>query len=292
MNATKLRTYCKYFLALLLVFVGCGGLSDLKKYMGMIGQFQIISIVTEPPEVRPGDTVTLKATVVNPETWGTTGDQVAFSWMFLNLDTSVEMPGGVTFNVNKFSLSDYLRILALCPQTAGCDLQLGDTNPWTVTVPGQVPGEGESFLYNIFLVAADSAATIQALVQGQETTGKYALGIKSIKVSLDTQINHNPVIEEVFCDPASLDLSTGTFPASPGESYTLHAQVSDVDMGDILVYRWLILAGRLDSSNEEEVKWKAPNEPGRYPIYLVIRDEQIDFKGGQAVAEILVEVGN
>ena len=276
----------------LLILSACGGISDLKKYLGMIGQFQIISIITEPPEVRPGETVTLRATAVNPETWGTADDQIVYSWVFLNLDANGEMPGGVTFNINKFTLSDYLKILSCCPQTAGCELQLGEVNPWTVTVPAQFPGEGESISYNVFLAAADSTATLSALVQGQETTGKYALGVKSIKVSQVTQYNHNPIIQEIFCDSATRDVSTGRFQASPGETCTLHAQVTDLDMGDMMVYRWLILAGRLDSSNQEEVQWKAPDQPGLYPIYLVVRDEQIDFKGGQAEGEIQVEVGN
>ena len=284
----------------LLILASCGGISDLKKYLGMIGQFQIISIITEPPETLPGETVTLQAAAVNPETWGTANDQIVYSWVFLNLDTNGEMPGGVTFNINKFSLSDYLKILSSCPQTPGCELQLGETNPWSVTVPAQVPGEGQAFIYNVFLVAADSAATISALIQGQETTGKYALGVKTIKVSQATQRNHNPVIQEVFCDPATLEVSTGRFRASPGETYTLHAQVTDVDMGDLIVYRWLILGfppapaptGRLDSSNQEEVQWKAPDQPGLYPIFLVVRDKQIDFLGGQAEREIQVEVGN
>ncbi|MCX5860348.1 MAG: hypothetical protein NT056_10765 [Proteobacteria bacterium] len=280
----------------ILVAVSCGGISDLKKYLGMIGQFQIISIVTEPPEARPGGTVTLSATAVNPETWGTADDQVVYSWVFLNLDTNGEMPGGVTFNINKFTIKDFTRILTLCPETPGCDLQTGAVNPWTVTVPASVPGEGLAFIYNVFLVAADSAATLDAALdsikQGKEPVGKYALGVKSIKVSEDTQVNRNPVIQEVFCDPATRDVSTGRFPVSPGESYTLHAQVTDQDQGDLMVYRWLILAGRLDSSNQEEVKWKAPDQPGLYPIFLVIRDEQIDFLGGQAEREIQVQVGN
>ncbi|MDD5224906.1 MAG: hypothetical protein PHE84_13050 [bacterium] len=278
---------------LLLVFVvSCGGISDLKKYLGMIGQFQIVSVMTAPPEVRPGETVTLSAVAVNPKTWGTADDQIVYSWVFLNLDTNGEMPGGITYNINKFTLSDYLKILSLCPQTPGCELQMGETNPWTVTVPAQVPGEGESLSYNVFLVAADSAATLSALIQGQKTTGKYALGIKSIKVSQATQYNHNPIIQEVFCDPATQDVSTGRFQASPGETYTLHARVTDLDAGDLIVYRWLILAGRLDSSNQEEVKWTAPDDPDLYPIFLVVRDKQIDFLGGQAEREIQVEVSN
>ena len=286
----RLVHWCAGALVLILIVVACGGISDLKKYLGRIGQFQVISIITEPPEVLPGETVTLRAAAVNPETWGTANDQIVYSWVFLNLDTNGEMPGGITFNINKFTLSDYLKIFSLCPQTPGCELQLGDTNPWTVTVPAQFPGEGQAFVYNIFLVVADSAVTIQALIQGQETTGKYALGVKTIKVSQATQHNHNPVIQQVFCDPATLEVSTGRFRASPGETYTLHAQVTDVDMGDLMVYRWLILAGRLDSSNQEEVQWKAPDLPGLYPIFLVVRDKQIDFLGGQAEREIQVEV--
>lgn len=274
----------------LLILTSCGGINDLKKYLGMIGQFQIVSIVTEPPEARPGGTVTLSATAVNPETWGTADDQVVYSWVFLNLDTNGEMPGGITFNINKFTLSDYLKIITLCPQTPGCDLQTGAVNPWTVTVPASVPGEGLAFLYNVFLVAADSAATISSLLQGEETTGRYALGVKSIKVSRATQYNRNPIIQRVFCDPATQDVATGRFLASPGVTYTLHAQVTDLDMGDLMIYRWLILAGRLDASNKEQVEWTAPDEPGRYPIFLVVRDKQIDFLGGQAEAEIQVEV--
>ena len=274
----------------LLIFASCGGINDLKKYMGMIGQFQIISIVTEPPETRPGNTVTLRATAVNPETWGTAEDRIVYSWVFLNLDTTSEMPGGITFNINKFTFSDLTKILAQCPETPGCGLEVGEGNPWTVTLPDRVLEAGDSFSYNVFLVAADSAATVSALIQGQETSGKYALAVKTVKVSEVTQYNHNPVIQEFFCDPATRDVSSGRFQASPGETYTLHAQVTDLDMGDLVVYRWLILAGRLDDSNDEQVEWKAPEEPGLYPIFLVVRDKQIDFKGGQAVAEILVEV--
>jgi hypothetical protein len=284
------RTLVTGLAIFILVVVSCGGIDDLKKYLGMIGQFQIISIVTEPPEARPGETVTLRADAVNPKTWGTANDQIVYSWVFLNLDTNGEMPGGITYNVNKFTLSDYLKILTLCPQTAGCDLRTGAVNPWTVTVPASVPGEGLAFIYNVFLVAADSAATISSLLQGEETTGRYALGVKTIKVSEDTQVNRNPVIQEVFCDPATRDVSTGRFPVSPGESYTLHARVTDQDQGDLMVYRWLILHGRLDSSNQEQVEWTAPDQPGLYPIFLVVRDESIYFKGGQAEAEIQVEV--
>ena len=296
----------------LLIFASCGGISDLKKYLGMIGQFQIISIITEPPETLPGQTVTLRAAAVNPETWGTANDQIVYYWVFLNLDTNAEMPGGVTFNINKFSISDFQNLFLQCPQTPACDfnstkccMQVGEGNSWDVTVPDRVPETGTALYYNIYLVAADSAATLSALTQGQETAGKYAFGVKSIKVSEATQYNHNPVIQEIFCDPATLDVSNGRFRASPGETYTLHAQVADVDMGDLIVYRWLILGfppahaptGQLDSSNQAEVQWKAPDGPGIYPIFLVVRDEGMitgatDFLGGQAEREIQVEVGN
>ncbi|MDD5224977.1 MAG: hypothetical protein PHE84_13410 [bacterium] len=277
---------------LLPVFIAACGV-DVRDTLGKIRRVQTISIVADPPEASPGSSVEIKATVVDPETWRQGSDQMVYYWVALYPDALT----AINFNLNlsDFKLSDLLNLLAQCPQPQECGIFISQGNPCTITIPDHKIPEEESVPYSVFLLAADSAATLAAVIQGQDMTGKYDLAAKSVKVSEKTGVNHNPYIQEISAPPAIQDASMVNFHAGPGEKVTLTAKALDQDEGDTVAYRWWILKGRLEKDNLPEVEWTTPKEPGLYPVYLVARDEvgekpKEEPKGGQAVVELTFEI--
>ncbi|MCX5866679.1 MAG: hypothetical protein NT009_04220 [Proteobacteria bacterium] len=271
----------------LLVLMACG--ADIRDTLGKIRRVQIISIVADPPEAGPGNSVTFQATAVDPETWGTGNDQMVYYWVFFYLDPSAAID--LNIDLNNFNLSDLVGFLAQCPETPGCEIMIGEGNPWTIQLPDRKPPEGKFIPYSVFLLAADSAATLAAVIQGQDVPGKYDLAAKSVKASENPTVNHNPIIQTISAPPAVPEGTPGRFRAKPEEKVTLIAQAIDPDEVDLLSYRWWILKGRLEDDNLDQVQWTTPKDPGFYPVYLVVRDKvEKEPKGGQTVAEIQVEV--
>jgi len=272
----------------LLILTACG--ADIRDTLGKIRRVQIISIVADPPETSPGSSVCFQATTVDPESWGTGNDQMVYYWVFFYLDPSAAI--NLNIDLNNFNLSDLVGFLAQCPETPGCEIMIGEGNPWTIQLPDRKPPEGKFIPYSVFLLAADSAATLASVIQGQEVTGKYDLAAKSVKVSERTTVNHNPIIQMISVSPAT-EVSPGRFRVGPGEMTTLATQAIDPDEGDTLSlsYRWWILQGRLEDDNLEQVEWKTPTEPGLYPVFLVVRDKvEEEPKGGQTAAGVQIEV--
>jgi hypothetical protein len=260
---------------------------DINENLGKIRRVQIISIVADPPETTPGSEVTLTAAAVDPENWGTGEDQMVYSWVFFYLDP--DDPLDLTVDPMSLNLSDLVDFLAICPQTSGCELELGAGNPWTFTLPDRSPEAVTA--YSVFLMVADSVSTLARLMQGEEVTGKFDLAVKGIKVSEGEELNHNPVIDAVTASPAEYNEFTAGFRVDPEEKILLTARAFDLDVGDELAYRWWILSGRLEDDNLEQVEWKSPEQPGRYPVFLVVRDKVNNEPiGGQAAAEITIEV--
>lgn len=271
----------------LLILIACG--VDIRDTLGKIRRVQIISIVADPPETSPGSSATFQATVVDPETWGTGNDQMVYYWVSFYPDALTAV--NLNIDLNNFNLSALVGFLAQCPETPGCEIVIGEGNPWTIQLPYRTLLEGQSIPYSVFLLAADSAATLASVIQGQDVTGKYDLAAKSVKVSENPTVNHNPIIQTISAPPAVPEGTPGRFRAQPEEKVTLIAQAIDPDEGDVLSYRWWILKGRLEDDNLDQVQWTTPKEPGLYPVYLVVRDKvEKEPKGGQTVAEIQVEV--
>jgi len=289
---TFFKSFCFLFAVCgLLVLTACG--ADIRDTLGKIRRTQVISIVADPPEASPGSQVTFQATVVNPETWGTGNDQMVYYWVFFYLDPSAAI--NLNVDLNNFNLSNLVEFLAQCPETPGCEIMIGEGNPWTIQLPDRKPEEGKFISYRVFLLAADSAATLAAVIQGQDMTGKYDLAAKSVKVSEKTELNHNPAIQTISAPPAIQDASMVNFQVGPGEKVVLTGKAFDPDEGDTIFYRWWILKGRLEDDNLDQVQWTTPKEPGLYPVYLVVRDEvgekpKEEPKGGQTVVELIFEV--
>ena len=265
----------------------CG--TDLNKNLGKIRRVQTVSIVASPPEIGPGGTVTVTATSVNPDNWETAQDEIVYYWVFFHLDPDASLD--VSLDVMSLSLTELTEVLEDCPDIDGCEFEIRPGNPFTFTVPDRSPGADGFFSYSVFLLVADSDATLQLLLNGEEMAGLYDLAAKGIRVTEAQTRNRNPVIEDMSVpDAISRDMTTGRYRVSPEQDLTLSATASDPD-GDDIAFRWWIIDGRLEDNNRETVQWKSPESPGEYPVYLVVRDKIGDEpKGGQVAEKMVIEV--
>ena len=271
------------------ILTACG--VDVKKNLGKIQRVEIISIIADHPEAKPGDTVTLQATAVDPETWGQGNDQMVYYWVGFYPDAVTSL--NLNIDLNTLNLSTLIGLLAQCTKNQVC--QIGGEKSWTVRLPDRTIPEGKAVSYSVFLLAADSAVTLATALKAQDVTGKYDLAAKSVKVSEKTEANHNPIIQTITAPPAIQDASLVKFQVGPGEKVILTATAIDPDEGDTLSYRWWILKGRLEDDNLDRVQWTTPEDPGLYPVYLVVRDEvgekpKEEPRGGQTIIELKFEV--
>lgn len=167
-NSWSLRLVIFLFLTLGSFFFHCGIEEDTG--FAVVRELRIAAVVAEPPELAPGDEVTLIAYSVDPE-----GRDLAYLWF--NPPEFIEPNKGIPEEIQPIGFDQ--RITWKAPERTGTYTLI------VLTVPVEYLPE---------LVGVQNFESLENI--------PHALAFKKITVSDSLQKNHNPVIEDISITPS------------------------------------------------------------------------------------------
>lgn len=224
-----------------------------------IDKTRILAMKVEPPEVSPGEIANMTALVVNPD-GSVYQDTVAWG-VLSNEDFRTMGEGNIPADI--FS-------------PAGSPL-----SPWPFSVP-----EDMQSAYGPYNPNGVILSVILAIQPATENSSLNPLiGLKSFVVSdrPESERHANPILEKIeafLSDGAQIQSDdNGNFAVYAKTKVTLKAVVPGST--NAFTYHWFstINYKRFDVNLKPTAYWTAPDEPGKYPVYCVVRDGyQFEFK--------------
>lgn len=255
--------------AAMLSLLACAGCEPTFDNAHVVDELRVLAVRADPPEVAIGDAVTLEVLVASPggapvrvRTWQCAA-RGGMGQGCETFDDSIDLGEGTT-----------------------ADLVIGDDWRARLDRTGGLP------VHQVITVVAEHGAEISR-------------AIKRVVISDEPVRNVNPVLEALLLEDEEAE--TRPFVVGPGASVHLHPIVGE---GSVETYEKIRLDGErvpavetlflshyygcgsvsnLRSGGPEDLgaTWVAPDEPGRCPIYAILRDDRggVDFR----VREITVE---
>ncbi len=158
---------------------------------------QVLAIEADPPDVAPGDSVSLRALLHWPD--GTP----SLVWMVCipNVGDSIR-----TCLANAFAQNEQPPLCSAAPEARFCIANLGSTMQYTVPLDA-FPDDGERHTFFVNLLATDSMDGIEtcgAVLAGGAPTQTCLLAIKRVAVQTGTVHNENPAIAFVSIGGAAV----------------------------------------------------------------------------------------
>ena len=320
-----MRSIHLIYMSLAALLTGCIDLPDFESASIITGP-RVLAVIAEPPEIRPGETLDLSIMIAGVEdpseprvSWracgsfdgfgggggaqygeeqpdeGCGGTSLAFD---LGEGPTAQLPGLLTMD-----LFDNLEVIAM---TIGTDLpegiveQIRSSVGIAFLVEATVRTEGK-------LVRATKRVLISENEQPHTNPPPPELMFGDQAVVTDPEQPLRCVREDgqpVTAEPgASVELAPfADAPAGAGdagmsdeeawlETYNiLNARGEVRERKERAFYAWYTTAGDLDSGSTKSPLrnnvWRTPREPGKYPLWLIVRDGH----GGTSACELTVVV--
>lgn len=306
---------------LLAAALGCAPEFD-DPTMAVLKKPEIISVVLEPPEAAPGETVTASFLLADERgvidgraalwlpTAGGSGDDpeallAALEWLGLELP-ELAAPS-LTFTVGPAALYQF--------DAAGFAGQ-------PLTLFAAVSADPDP---------ATPVEQLLALLEQLVADEKLEVALRTLAISARETRNRNPEIVSVssgdadaadqqlqiaHCGDPDLAASRQLAADNPlvlteKSKVHFHAEVSDDDGAEALRYQWISTGGDFGGLREQVQEWKVPRyreledgdedqtgmenvdprkDPNLHPVFLIVRDDLADNRMGQAFAEFYVRV--
>ncbi len=313
-TCTKRSTLARVWLAISLGLCACVELPDFDA-PSVIDRPRVLAVVAEPPEINPGEPVTMSVLVA-----GTDGDyDVAWRACAAFDDTGNtsqygdlepdEGCGGGGFGVD-LGEGDTLTVPGALTASAFDDLELAEE------VLGELLPKGA-------IEAVRARVGLPLLIEARVTTasGKTLRAIKRVLLSEREETNTNPPPpsfelsgQVVVADEAAAFSCRGADGRAPYVGSRELVALTPLVLGDEepwledyevidasgaiqarrerAFYSWFSTGGRFDQevtkSPLRNELWRAPREVGCYPLWVVVRDGH----GGTSACQVEVAVGD
>ncbi|RJO64409.1 MAG: hypothetical protein C4523_18265 [Myxococcales bacterium] len=310
-------------LVLLAFFFGCGEEFE-DKSQSLLMKAEILSVVLEPPEAEPGETVRASFLV---------SDQYGVLDAPLNLwvpaaDSAVKGEVNPERGKDSLAVEDDLKRYGLDPEDLLSPVlvfTLPKDDQYQLNEAGQSPHK-----ISLFVAVDEDATDPDALKQdlfGYVARGVLRLAYRTLIVSRRENRNHNPIIDSISVSGpdgaaremklvrhSDADLSAARLEAAadpfvtPAETeLTISAKAHDPEQkAEELRYQWISTGGDFQGRRKMEQPFSAPEydegagdgetnpdgrkDPNLHPVWLIVRDNGADDTLGQAWAEFYVRV--